>query len=157
MNVLSKNGDVRHTAPSTIDGVEFKDYAPAAIPGPGTAFLGRMVELTRSEIGWDFGQGMQYPLVLTFEAVSGSACDKDGLIFDLLPGQNYGLWLIHTVILNKMKEAKLTPGELFAVRGNGEKLKRGMNPGDKNSTYVDYSIAFPEREQQSKAVNWDDV
>lgn len=156
---MSPKSDSGHTP--AVEEIEFHGFAPAAIPPAGGMFVGRYLRLERSTMGFtfDLDRGEIFPWIVVFEGVSGQSADRDGVVTDIVPGQEYALWLIHTVILNSFKEAKpeTDSRELFAVRNDGLKVKRGMKETDRNATYYAYSVAWPDRDRVVNAASWDDV
>jgi hypothetical protein len=142
--------------PTTVSEVDFSGFAPGVVPGKGSEILGRFLRVERSSVGFDFGNGEEFPVIALFTAVDGHTTDREGKKLVLESGGVYALWLIHYTLYSAFVEAKPHEGELFAVKGLGEKLKRGMREGEKNSTYHNYTVVFPERPKPAP-LTWDAV
>ena len=137
--------------------VKFNEYPQALIPPKGSVYIGAFERVVLGP-EYDFGQGPTRPLIAIFitESGTGLTAVKDGVEYDIAPGEEVALWLIHVVLADRMKELKPTKGERVAVRYDGERLKKGMEPGDKNSTYHGWHVVMPDRPSEIVEVSWDD-
>ena len=141
--------------------IDWDDYAPNGAPGEGGAILGRFQRLTRSTLGFTFpGQsGEVFPLIVIFTAVEGTTTDlRSGETSDLVPGQEYSLWLIHAIPEEAFKSAKPTQNELFGLFYHGKTQSRKQNGRDGEPLeYHNYSVSFPERAKVDQSLSWDEV
>lgn len=141
----------------------FKDYAPTVYILPGDKLMGTFVKVALGPAN-EYGR----PPVVTFTALAGSVhsgAEDDSPVIDLVPGDEYSLWLLTTVARNSFAEAKPTEGERFAFTNHGVRESRNREvvkeiDGKKvkvPATYHDFEVAFPDRESVTEVVDWDSL
>lgn len=99
-----------------------EDYAPAWRPEPGNSVVGFVQEITLGTT--DYGT---YPIVTIVSEV----------------GERVAIHAFHSVLKDGLLRARPSIGEEIAVRYNGKRLPKGVNPKDKGAKdkeYHDYRV-----------------
>ncbi len=132
----------------------FRDYAETVYILPGDRIKGRFKKLTLGPVG-EYGR----PPIVTFEAIAGSyhiGPNDTGGIADVVPGQEYSLWLLTSVARSTFKEGAPKDGEVFTFTNHGRRDSKTRKDKDGNPvSYHEFEAAFPERPVTEEAVSWD--
>ena len=139
-------------------GIQFNEYPPALISAPGATIVGTFDRLVLGP-EYDFGNGPVKPLIAVITLESGELLagrEKDSPAYDGEVGREYALWMIHTVLADRMKELRPAKGERIAVRYDGIRVKRGADPNDRNAQYHSWSAVCPDRPAEIIETSWDD-
>lgn len=151
--------EIVEAADKIIGGEYLNDIAAAFRPVPGVEFAGRFVRLERGP-EYEFAGRKTRPIIAVFQMDKGQyLAKKTDTPTDVTPGEEYALWLIHTVALDKLKELRPEVGELVAGVYDGEKVKRGMEAdhvaGKRGTTYHAWRFVCPDR--PTAVLSWDSI
>ena len=135
-------------------GIQFNEYPPALFPAPGATIIGTFQRLV---VGPESEYGTCKIMLLNLESgelLAGR--DKDSPTYDGEPGRDYAVWLIHTVLADRLRELKPCRGERVALRYDGLRAKKGADPNDRNAQYHSWSAVCPDRPAEIIEASWDD-
>lgn len=143
--------------PSDPDAIQYNDFPPALLPAVDVDCIGTFEQLLLGP-EYDFGQGPVRPLVmvLRMESGSGYVSRDDQTMYDVYPGERKSVWLIHSVLIDRMRELRPKEGERVALRYLGTRRKKGAKEGEKNTDYNAWKAVCPDRPSEIQTTSWDD-
>lgn len=144
--------------------VEYATYAPGVfLAEEGAEIRGRLVTIDLSPA--DHPAAIEYGqcVIITFAAVAGAGIESKATgergPVDIVPGEEYALWLTSQTLHDSFVEKKVMPGELFAVKHFGTRTSRDRKDKDNNPIeYALYRVATPERPKEVReSLTWEGI
>lgn len=149
--ILGDTNQILSDAERTDDRGEFiRRYPTTLRPAVDEEFVGTFKRIDRGPDG-EYGR----PYIAVFDLDKG--VQHDGTVLE--PGTEVGLWLIHSVALNGLKELRPEPGERVAGVYLGTRVTKATAglPEKQQRTYHVYRFACPDRAEAQPVTSWDAI